>query len=90
MTSTRKDIEDIVCVAIERHIGCGDYRPETRLDSLGLDSLDLAVVLMNIEDRLNINMKIKHFEKIKTINDVIDVVQQWMKNESRVNNIVKT
>lgn len=91
MPKTREDIENIVCASIERHIGYGDYKSETTLDSLGLDSLDLAVVVMDIEERLNIKeIKIKNFAKLKTINDVIDLVQQWIENESSINNIVKT
>jgi acyl carrier protein len=91
----RKEIEHIVCAAIYRHVELDEskYTLDDTFDSLNLDSLDVAQVVMFVEDRLNINMKIKDFGKIKTINDAIDVVDQWVNkadNESSTNNIVKT
>ena len=89
---TRKEIEHIVCSAIYRHAELDEskYTLDDTFDSLDLDSLDVAQVVMFVEDRLDTNMKIKDFSKIKTINDAIDVVDQWVNNESSTNNIVKT
>ena len=88
----RKEIENIVRAAIYRHATLDEskYTLDDTFDSLNLDSLDVAQVVMFVEDRLNINMKIKDFSKIKTINNAIDVVDQWVNNESSTNNIVKT
>ncbi len=49
--------------------------PETNLKDLGLDSLDLAEVLMEIEEELNIQLEEDEMINLKTVQDVYNIVE---------------
>ncbi len=50
--------------------------PETNLDSLGLDSLDKAELIINIEDEFNLpEVSQDEMMEIKTVKDVKDLIE---------------
>jgi acyl carrier protein len=50
--------------------------PESDLSSLGLDSLDKAELLINIEDEFHIEFTEEEMTKIKTVNDLLTLIHQ--------------
>ena len=56
-----------------------DLTGETRLSSLGLDSLDLVEITLEIEDVFHINFTSGEIADLKTINDVIDLIARKTK-----------
>lgn len=52
---------------------------EIRLSSLGLDSLDLVEITLEIEDVFHINFTSGEIADLKTINDVIDLIARKTK-----------
>lgn len=47
-------------------------KPESTFQELGLDSLDMAELVMNMEDELGVTIEMN--EKIKTVADIISAV----------------
>ncbi len=47
-------------------------KPESTFQELGLDSLDMAELVMNMEDELGVTIEMN--EKIKTVADIIAAV----------------
>ncbi len=51
--------------------------PETELDSLGLDSLDKAELIINIEDEFNLpEVSQEEMMEIKSIKDVKELIER--------------
>ncbi len=51
-----------------------DVDPSADLSSLGLDSLDKAEIMINIEDEFGIEFTEDEMVKIKTINDLLGII----------------
>ncbi len=54
-----------------------DIKPETSLKDLGLDSLDLVEVLMDIEEEFGIEFE--DMESLQTVNDVLSYIEEKTK-----------
>ena len=52
---------------------------QTQLASLGLDSLDLVEITLEIEDVFHINFTSSEIADLKTINDVIELIERKTK-----------
>jgi len=52
-----------------------DVDPKADLSSLGLDSLDKAEIMINIEDEFGIEFSEDEMTKIKTIDDLLSVIR---------------
>ncbi len=50
------------------------FTPETTIDSLGLDSLDLAELIIEMESRLGI--EIETDRKILSLNDIVVMIEK--------------
>jgi acyl carrier protein len=50
--------------------------PESDLSALGLDSLDKAEIMINIEDQFGIEFTEDEMTKIKTVKDLIDIINK--------------
>ena len=54
-----------------------DVNPETHLfDDLSADSLDLAEMMMALEEEFDIEISDDEAEKIKTVNDVVKFIKE--------------
>ena len=51
-------------------------RPESTLESLGLDSLDTITLLFELEDRLALSIPDEEARGVKTVGDVIECVRR--------------
>ena len=52
-------------------------KPESTFADLGLDSLDVAELVMNMEDELNVTIEIS--PSLKTVQDVVTLVDEQKK-----------
>ncbi len=50
--------------------------PETTIEDLGADSLDLVEAVMNIEEEFNIDIDDNEIENLKTVKDFLDYISQ--------------
>lgn len=50
--------------------------PDTTIEDLGVDSLDLVEAVMAIEDTFNIKIEDSDLEGLKTVNDFVDYVEK--------------
>ena len=72
--STLEKVRDIIAKQLS-------VKPETVADTsniaedLGADSLDLVEILMSLEDEFGISIPDEAIPNIKTINDIVDFIQ---------------
>lgn len=51
----------------------GDIKPETQFSELGIDSLDVTELVMNLEDDLGIEIELD--ASVKTVADLVAVIE---------------
>lgn len=66
---------DLLAERLAERLDCpvSDITPDTTFESLGLDSLDLADILIELESGLK--MEIEADRKIATLQDLVDLIQ---------------
>ena len=64
----------IVKDAIKDRINIDSIKYEDKLDELGLDSLDLVETMLKIEEVLNIEFTSDEIVELKTIQDVVNLI----------------
>ena len=64
-------------VAEAKDIDVATIKPEMTFADLGLDSLDVAELVMNMEDELNVTIEISPL--LKTVQDVVNLVEEQKK-----------
>lgn len=52
---------------------------ESKIDSLGSDSLDLVEIIMKIEDEFNIEINDADAEKLTTVQETVDYIAKLIK-----------
>ena len=65
----------VVKDAIKDRINVDSVKFEDRLDELGLDSLDLVETMLKIEETLNIEFTSDEIVELKTIQDVVNLIE---------------
>ncbi len=50
--------------------------PETTLEDLGADSLDMVEVIMALEDEFDIQIKDEDLESLKCVSDLVDYISK--------------
>lgn len=84
---------DIMATAFERvqsifekkySIPAGQVTPESTLESLGLDSLDLIELMFEVEDEFNIRVPQEAGTALKaaTVQDIVDNIQKLTASEA--------
>lgn len=68
-------LEKIICKVSKNK----NITPETSLKDLGLDSLDLVEVLMEVEEELNIQFDEDEMVNLKTVQDVYNSIERKIK-----------
>jgi acyl carrier protein len=57
----------------------GELKPETRIiEDLGADSLDLPVLVINLEEKFGIRIHDEEIETITTIGDIVTILEKKM------------
>jgi acyl carrier protein len=64
-------------LAETKDIDINDIKPEMTFTDLGLDSLDVAELVMNMEDELGVTIEIS--PALKTVQDVVTLVDEQKK-----------
>lgn len=69
------DTFQLVSLALAKRLGlsASEITPETDLMELGIDSLDAAELLMDLEDKLGI--EIEASKTIKTVKDIVSEIE---------------
>ena len=78
---TRQDIEKKVTDILVETQGVEPEEVKNEADfreDLGGDSLDLMVVVMEIEKAFNISITDEEIEKAKTVGDICDMVERYV------------
>lgn len=73
------DLKEIVTSSIKNKTNIENINESTVLTDLGLDSLDLVDIALEIEDKLNLNFTSNELTKIVTIKDVISLIERKTK-----------
>ena len=74
-----KDVRKIVIDILVEELGVQkEYISDNSIlvDDLGADSLDLVIIVITLEEKLNIVIKDEVFENIKTVKNLIDAVKR--------------
>ena len=58
--------------------GASDIHPETTFKSLGMDSLDITEMMLDLEDELGIRIDYSVDAKLKTVGELMDFVEQLL------------
>ncbi|MDD3588784.1 MAG: acyl carrier protein [Thermoguttaceae bacterium] len=69
------DTFQLVSLALAKRLGlsASEITPETDLMELGIDSLDAAELLMDLEDKLGV--EIEASKTIKTVKDIVSEIE---------------
>ena len=73
------DIKEEVRKIISKRVDASNLKEEDNLSSLGLDSLDLVEVMLEIEEAFSIEFTSDEIEECKTLKDVLDLINQKVK-----------
>lgn len=64
-------------IAEKLSVDPGDIKPESNfIDDLGADSLDLADLVMVIEDKYEVDFSNEDTDEFKTVGDVVSVIDK--------------
>lgn len=84
MSETLLD-ETIAVIARHCEIDAGEISPDTEIEELGLHSLELTEILMELEERYDVDIDLNTVEawsSLKTIRDVVDKVSAVVRTGS--------
>ena len=70
---------EIVKSIMSSKIDTSNLKNETLLSSLGLNSLDLVEITLEIEDSFNIDFTSNEITNLVTVKDVIDLIERKTK-----------
>ncbi|MBQ6920312.1 MAG: acyl carrier protein [Bacilli bacterium] len=72
---TRKVVSDILA----KRIDISNLKEEDSLKNIGLDSLDLVEVMLEIEDTLGIEFDSEEIAELTTLKSVLDLINSKIK-----------
>lgn len=73
------DIKEEVRKIIAKRVDVSELKEEDNLTVLGLDSLDLVEVMLEIEEVFSIEFSSEEIEECKTLKDVLDLISKKAK-----------
>ena len=68
------DIKKVVSDILAKRIDISNLKEEDSLTQLGLDSLDLVEVMLEIEDALNVEFDSDEIGNLTTLKSVLDLI----------------
>lgn len=76
MVQNRSGVQEIVKSIVRKHSGSLVVYDSTSFNTLKLDSLDMAELIMALEERFNLNTNISNMElaSVKTVKDAVDLI----------------
>lgn len=73
------NVVDTIKSIVADKVDVSNLKEDTPLSSLGLDSLDLAEIMISIEESLGVEFSSSEILKLKTLKDVISLVESKTK-----------
>ncbi len=73
------DSKKVVSELLAKRIDVSNLKEEDTLASLGLDSLDLVEVMLEIEDTLGIEFASEEIGEVQTLGDVLKLIDTKLK-----------
>lgn len=73
------DIKKVVSDILSKRVDVSSLKEEDSLSSLGLDSLDLVEVMLEIEETLNIEFASDEIADVSTLGDVLKLIETKLK-----------
>ena len=70
------NIKEEVSKVLAKRVDVSSLKEDDNLSALGLDSLDLVEVLLEIEEVFHIEFDSGEIEETKTLKDVLDLIQK--------------
>ena len=80
MSTTLERLKQLFIARFDFNIG--ELKPKTRLEDLGLDSLDMIEFMFDIENEFKIKIPDQEF-KVTTIQEIVDAVDRFI-SEQRI------
>ena len=77
---TRKVVSDILA----KRVDVSSLKEEDSLKNIGLDSLDLVEVMLEIEDALGIEFDSEEIAELTTLKSVLDLINKKIKESSLI------
>lgn len=73
------DIKKTVSDILSTRVDVSSLKEEDELSALGLDSLDLVEVMLQIEEELHVEFSSDEIEELKTLKDVLNLIETKLK-----------
>ena len=73
------DVRKKVSEIMSKRVNVSNLKEDDSLSSLGLDSLDLVEVMLEIEDELGIEFDSNEIGEVSTLGDVIKLIESKLK-----------
>ena len=73
------DIKKTVSDILSTRVDVSSLKEEDELTALGLDSLDLVEVMLQIEEELHIEFSSDEISELKTLKDVLNLIETKLK-----------
>ena len=73
------DIKKTVSEILSKRVDVSSLKEEDSLSSLGLDSLDLVEVMLEIEEALGIEFDSEQIAEVVTLGDVLKLIETKLK-----------
>ena len=73
------DIKESVSRILESKVNVSNVKETDSLSTLGLDSLDLVEIMLQIEDEFHIEFSSDEIVNLSTVQDVLDIIEKKLK-----------
>ncbi len=70
---------EVVKSILQERVDISTLQEDDSLTALGLDSLDLVEVVLEIEEKLNIEFGADEISELKTLKDVVNLINTKLK-----------
>jgi acyl carrier protein len=74
------DVFGKIAEILKEELGVAEVRAAQSLADLGADSLDAVEVMMAVEEEFNVSIPDAEFDQIKTIGDLVSIVEKKIQN----------
>lgn len=73
------DVKKVVSDILSKRVDVSKLKEDDNLVALGLDSLDLVEVMLEIEDALHIEFDSDEIAELSTLKDVLNLIETKLK-----------
>ena len=73
------DVKKVVSDILSTRVDVSSLKEDDNLTALGLDSLDLVEVMLEIEEELHIEFSSDEIEELSTLKDVLNLIETKLK-----------